>query len=265
MFGRDNPVSHPTYTHKVAYRGLVPMENAEATLGNYKAHHQHMHMGPDAHVLHFAVADHKLMNVVAFVADTGEWTHATLSQPAIKSEATEPFKNFGPTVRAIMDLLPDDLDKWAIFDTGDHLVPQYGKGRACLAGDAAHAASPHHGAGAGIGVEDALALCHLFELVDKARKNRNVSKSEALLNAFSTFSSTRLERTQWFVDSCRRVCDVYEWKDPKTGMNPDKCLEEITWRSHKIWYFDIEGMLSRLDKEFSQAIEKGLASRVEFI
>ena len=44
--------------------------------------------------------------------------------------------------------LEPNLDCWAIFDTGAHPMPAYNKGRVCCVGDAAHATSPHHGAGA---------------------------------------------------------------------------------------------------------------------
>ena len=251
MFGRGNPMSYPTFTHKVAYRGLVPMDAAESAIGYYKAHHQHMHLGPGAHVLHFPVAEHKLMNVVAFADDPDAWESPDLSCPALKTQATACFANFGPTVRAIIDLLPEVLDKWAIFDMRDHPLPYYAEGPICLAGDAAHPSAPHHGAGAGIGVEDALALCRLFELVcEKITHAGGVSVSELSSQAFAAFSRTRRERTQWLVDSSRRICDVYEWKDPKTGADPAKCLEEITWRSHKIWNFDIEGMLVDVATEF---------------
>ena len=39
--------------------------------------------------------------------------------------------------------------QWAIFDLGDNPVPSFYKGRIAILGDAAHATSPHNGAGAG--------------------------------------------------------------------------------------------------------------------
>lgn len=63
-----------------------------------------------------------------------------------------------------MDLFPEQITKWAIFDTADHPAPTYARGRVCIVGDAAHASSPLHGAGACMGVEDALALATALEV-----------------------------------------------------------------------------------------------------
>jgi salicylate hydroxylase len=44
MFGEDNPVSKPVYTHKYAYRALVPIEKAVAILGEENARNSCMHV-----------------------------------------------------------------------------------------------------------------------------------------------------------------------------------------------------------------------------
>lgn len=257
ILGEGNPASYPHYSHKVAFRALIPMDKAEAALGSYKARNQHMHMGPGTHVLHFAVTNQTLMNFVAFAPDPNEWPSDTkaLTAPATKAEVVKIFSDWGPTVRAIVDL-PDELDKWAIFDTYDFPAPTYTRGRACIAGDAAHASSPHHGAGAGIGVEDALAMAQMLEMATETLQSgaTSMTKAQLLSSAFQAFDAVRRERSQWLVHSSRHICDVYEWNDPRTGSNPDRCLEEIKWRSHKIWYFNIEGMLLDARKEYQKIV-----------
>ena len=44
MFGENHPCAHPTYTHKYAYRALVPMEDAVAAMGEEKAMNSCMHV-----------------------------------------------------------------------------------------------------------------------------------------------------------------------------------------------------------------------------
>lgn len=44
MYGADNPVSYPTYTHKYAYRALMDMEQAVKLLGEEKAMNACMHV-----------------------------------------------------------------------------------------------------------------------------------------------------------------------------------------------------------------------------
>jgi salicylate hydroxylase len=38
ILGDDHQYAHSVYTHKYAYRGLIPMEDAVATLGSERAH-----------------------------------------------------------------------------------------------------------------------------------------------------------------------------------------------------------------------------------
>ncbi|KAL5358620.1 hypothetical protein BJX96DRAFT_173612 [Aspergillus floccosus] len=258
ILGEDNPASYPHYTHKIAFRGLVPMDEAITKLGDYRARNQHMYGGPGAHVLHFPVGKQKLMNVVAFVDDPNEWPlDRAVSQPAIKSEVAAAFENWGPTVRSIIDLLPPELEKWAVFDSFDHPAPTYSHGRICIAGDAAHASSPHHGAGAGIGIEDALALSALLECVQRSCRVSAGNRWKALEKAFSVFTDVRHERSQWLVRSSREACEIYEWNDSKCGADMTKGHDEITRRSHKIWYFDIQDMMQKLEEGYSHAMGSG--------
>ncbi|GAQ47104.1 hypothetical protein ATEG_08666 [Aspergillus niger] len=219
---------------------------------------QHMYSGPKAHVLHFPVAKQKLLNIVAFVNDPTDWPLGQpMSEPATKDEVAVVFSDWGPTVRSIIDLLTSELDKWAVFDGMDHPAPSYSRERICITGDAAHASSPHHGAGAGIGIEDALALCELLDRVQKDRIAHGRSDRWALLEtAFKVFSDVRYERSHWLVRSSREACDIFEWIDPACGQDMTKGHEEITRRSHKIWYFDVEGMLKELEHGYARSLAR---------
>lgn len=44
MFGEDHPCARPTYTHKYAYRGLVPMDKAVEAVGEERAQNACMHV-----------------------------------------------------------------------------------------------------------------------------------------------------------------------------------------------------------------------------
>jgi salicylate hydroxylase len=239
------------------------MENAVKALGEYKAKNQHMHMGPKAHVLHFPVAGQTLVNFVAFATDTNEWKDSEkMVAPATRKDVEEVFAKWNPVVRTLTRLLPDELDKWAIFDSFDHPAPYYSSGRICIAGDAAHASAPHHGAGAGIGVEDALCLSTLIEKAVAACQEKLATKGEAIGAAFKIFDAVRRERSQWLVRSSRAICDVYEWADPKTRNDPEKCFAEIEWRSHKIWYFDYDGMVVQACEDFNRWLETAANGQV---
>ncbi|KAL2864365.1 uncharacterized protein BJX67DRAFT_223793 [Aspergillus lucknowensis] len=145
------------------------------------------------------------------------------------------------------------MDKWAVFDMYEFPAPEYARGRVCIAGDAAHASAPHHGAGAGIGVEDALALCVVLESAAGEIRAGRRGKGDALGAALKVFSEVRHERSQWLVRSSREVCETYEWINPECGQDMAKGFEDVKARSHKIWYFDIEEMLRQLETGFDNA------------
>lgn len=260
MLGDSHPAAYSSYSHKYAIRGLIPMDKAKAVLGEWRTKTRLMHLGPNAHALTFPVANGKILNVVAFVTDPGDWIaeDGKLTAPATKSEAIQAFAAFSPVVRGIMDLLPEQLDKWAVFDTRRHPVPTYVSGRLCLAGDAAHAAAPHHGAGAGCGIEDCLTLSALLEAVSRQPR---LNQSATVRTALQVYNNVRYERSQWLVDSSRIIGDVYEWRDPECGSNHKKIAHEIYTRSHKVWDYDVDAMVENALDQFRRGV-KELASAV---
>lgn len=241
----------PQYTHKVAYRTLIPMDAAISALGEETARNQNMHIGPHRHVLHFPVADQMLLNVVAFDTDPNTWVEekdkaagTQLVSSATRDEIVKAFDAWSKPVRNLLALFPDTTTKWGIFDTCEHPCPFYSKGSICIVGDAAHASSPHHGAGAGVGIEDSLCLVTAMEAAfGEHRDGGDISAGEALRAAFSAYDEVRRERSQWLVKSSREVSEIYEMTYLDTGRDMEKCLKEIECRSHKIWYFDYELML----------------------
>ena len=252
MLGEGHPGAPPVYTYKYAYRGLIPMERAVDVLGDDNAGNGKMHMGQDGHVLTFPVNHGQTMNVVAFHTTDKPWpseTHLTL--PSKKEHVYEDFKDFGPTVQKIIDMLEPNLDCWAIFDTSAHPMPAYNKGRVCVVGDAGHATSPHHGAGAGICIEDAAVMADLL-----AAPEAQSHGAKGFESAFQVFSDVRKERTQWLVESSRRSGDLYEWRAEGVGKDFAKIEHECRERDVKIWNGQIDDMI----KEAMQKLSASLAA-----
>ena len=153
IFGADHPASDAQYTHKVAYRGLVPMDRAVEVLGPWKAGNFHHHVGPGAHLTHYPVANNTVLNVVVFLSDPNPWPdNKRMEVEGSREDVLTGLDGWHPTVLNLVKLLPDKLSKWALFDLCEFPAPSYNSGKVCLAGDAAHASSPHHGASACLGV-----------------------------------------------------------------------------------------------------------------
>lgn len=247
LLGEGNPASYPHYSHKFAYRGLISMDNALKALGESKARNFTIHVGPNAHVLHYPVANETLVNIAAFVSDPDEWTDGkNLVKPASRAEMEKDFENWNPCVRAIASFLPEHIDKWALFDSWDYPAPFFSRGKICLVGDAAHASVPHHGAGACFGIEDALCISTLIGEVSTSIRMKIASKEQALTAAFEAYDAVRRKRSQWFVDSSRRVSDLFqqpEWADPQRWVKAETCWQEVEDRSYNIWRFDYHAML----------------------
>lgn len=259
MFGTGPEAPGIDYTHKYAYRGLVPMAAARAALGEPKTTKRLMYMGPDAHALTFPVAGGALLNVVAFVTDPAPWDSPSMSAKATAREAAAAFAGFGPAARTIMALLPEELDKWAIFDTNVRPVPRFvARGGLCLLGDAAHASSPHHGAGAGCGVEDALVLAELLASVVARQQQQQQEEggqvdtttlpTDQLVDAaLETYNTVRYDRCRWLVQSSRIAGEMYEWQwcdlDSGKGDARENFARDFGHRCHTIWDYDVDKMV----------------------
>ena len=232
------------------------MEKATAAIGFDLAANRTMHMGQDGHILTFPVAHGKLMNVVAFRHDPNEWHGDKLVVPSTRSEAIHDFVDWNQNAKAIIGLLADNIDKWAIFDLGSHPLDKFHDGRICLAGDAAHASSPHHGAGAGFCIEDSAVLSELLHAASQSIHSGWTGKrtTKVLEDVLTVFNNVRRERTQWLVQSSRVSADLYEWMDKAAGRDPGKIREELVWRNHRIWHVDIDEMTSDAVKQLEVLI-----------
>lgn len=248
MFGEKNPCAHPSYTHKYAYRGLVPMEKAVEAIGEERAKNSCMHVGPGSHVLTFPINHGQILNIVAFHTNDDDWPdYSRLTRPAKREDALKDFEGFGPNVTALLELTKPDLDVWAIFDLGDNPVPKFNKGRVCITGDAAHASSPHHGAGAGFCIEDSAILATILA-------DENIQSAADIEAAFTVFDAHRRERTQWLVQSSRFIGDAYEWRAEGLGSDFKKIESEINRRNGIIGDVDVNKMC----KDASIDLEKAL-------
>lgn len=105
--------------------------------------------------------------------------------------------------------MPGELDKWAIFDIYGHPAPTFVRSQLCLAGDAAHAAAPHHGAGAGYGVEDSLVLAELLARVAHSPRVLPVSPNHTILGTLpAIYDEVRYNRCQALWRSSRTVAQT---------------------------------------------------------
>ncbi|KAI0535242.1 hypothetical protein GGR58DRAFT_504452 [Xylaria digitata] len=238
LLGEDNPASRPSYSHCVAYRTLIPIAQAIEALGEYKATNQHNHVGPNANLLHYPVANNTTINAVAFVRDPNKWPDDSQTVAVgTRDDVKAAFEGWCAPVRDLIERFPDTVSKWAIFDLWEYPVP------------------PHHGAGAGQGIEDALCLSTLMREVVAETREHPENKAKAITAAFRTYDAVRRTRSQWLVNSSRRVCDMHqqaEWADDTKITKAETVFEEMKDRTFKIWHFDYEAMLKETLQGYKQ-------------
>ena len=229
VLGDDSPQVQPVFTGKYAYRGLIPMDKAIAALGDRSARNAHHRVGYNGHVLTFPIDNGNTMNVVAFrTKEDGKWEHDEWVVSASKEEMQADFANWGDDVHAILGLM-ERCDKWALYDHPP--AGTYRHGRVCLMGDAAHASTPHQGAGAGMAIEDAYVMSGILSEIHESRRMQSV---------FLTFDATRKERTQRLVRTSREQAMIYDFQAPGIEDDVHKIADVLPSRWDWIWDYDVE-------------------------
>ena len=146
------------YSGTSAFRGIVPVEKLPS-LPDPQA--IQFWMGPDAHLLHYALGGRgEDVNFFAVVEGPAIWPHedkwVTEAKPG---EAVAAFEGWHPAVTEMV-AAGWVASRWGLFTVRPLL--HWHRGRAVLMGDAAHAMLPHHGQGANTTIEDAITLAELL-------------------------------------------------------------------------------------------------------
>ncbi|KFY19145.1 hypothetical protein V493_08111 [Pseudogymnoascus sp. VKM F-4281 (FW-2241)] len=229
LLGQDHEAAHAVFSGKYAYRGLIPMDAAVDALGDELAKNSQMYMGEHGHVLTFPIEKGKTMNVVAFRTKLdGKWEEEKWVLPSKKEDMLKDFAGWGDKVTNIISLM-EKFDVWALFEHPP--APTYYKGRLCLLGDAAHASTPHQGAGAGQAIEDAYVLSHLLGQVPSAAN---------ITQAFKAYDTVRRPRSQHIVTTSKEAGCLYEMEDEEVGSDLDKARENLLARCEWIWGNDLK-------------------------
>jgi salicylate hydroxylase len=145
------------------------------------------------------------------------------------------YKHWSPTVRAIMASLQKP-DIWALFDHPPAPIYYSAKPLVCLVGDAAHASTPHQGAGAGMGVEDVYILS---ELLSQCNAKSDIEK------AFHAYDAVRRPRSQNLVKTSREAGMLWDLEGEGVGDDLEALKQNALTRMNWIWDHDILGDLTQ--------------------
>lgn len=155
-----------------------------------------------------------------------------------KADLYREFEGWADSVHAIFELMQKP-DVWALFDHPP--AETYAKGRICILGDAAHASTPHQGAGAGMAIEDALIMSRVMALVDD---------SMVIPRAFQVYDAMQRPRSQKLVTTSREAGLLYEMQLPGVRGDVEKIKEQLNQRMKWIWEVDLEARVEEAKRMF---------------
>ena len=143
----------PTFTGTVAWRSLVPTSRLpEGFIRPVSSNW----WGPGSHFVHYYVRRGELVNCVCVVEKQG-WEHESWTERGDREELRRDFAGWHDGIQRLIEAMnPDACYKWALFDRSP--MPQWGKGRVTLLGDACHATLPFMAQGAAMAIEDGAVL-----------------------------------------------------------------------------------------------------------
>lgn len=139
-----------------------------------------------------------------------------------------------------------DPSQWAIFDHPP--ISTYTRGRVAILGDAAHASTPHQGAGAGQAIEDSHVLAELLG-------DPRVIESEHAVEAFQAYDAVRRPRSQRVVTSSKENAYLLCLCLDGVGDEEDKLRETFQQRLRWLWDIDIEDQAERARRIMLEKIE----------
>jgi len=141
-----------------------------------------------------------------------------------------------------------DASQWAIFESR-YQLSTYTKSRFALLGDAAHASTPHQGAGAGQAVEDAHVLA---ELIGDPR----VVQPPDLVVAFKAYDAVRRPRSQRVVTTSREVGNLWCLSQKGVLDDEEKLKQALTTRLRWLWDLDVEEQVNRAKSIMIEQMER---------
>jgi salicylate hydroxylase len=218
------------YSGTSGFRGIVAREAVPA-LPDPEA--IQFWMGPDAHLLHYAIGgDADEVNLLAVVEGPRSWDADRWLTDVGPDEVLARFAGWHPAATEMLAAAAPTA-RWGLFVV-QHLLHWY-RGRVVLLGDAAHAMLPHHGQGANTTLEDAFTLAALLAEADAADLEPVLASYQRLRRA----RTRQIARSSWETNALLHLRDDdpdLPWRDAKMR----RFADDFGW----IHEFDTEAALT---------------------
>lgn len=129
-----------------------------------------------------------------------------------------------------------DPSQWAIFEHPH--ISTYARSKVAILGDAAHASTPHQGAGAGQAIEDAHVLAELLA-------DPRVVDAEHAVAALKAYDVVRRPRSQRVVTTSGEAARLLCLRLEGVGDDEEKLKKTLQERLKWLWDLDVQDQVER--------------------
>ncbi|KAH8787981.1 mannitol 1-phosphate dehydrogenase [Diaporthe sp. PMI_573] len=228
------PDAEPEYSGYVGYRAMAPREVFERVMGKELAGTGNLFLCPSGHAIAYPVEHGSALNIFATCSPPeGVWKEKEWRVPLKEGELVHANRELHPGLLKLL-LEHGNGETWAVFH-----YPQdkpYFQGKLCIMGDAAHATSPHMGAGAGMAIEDAHMLSGLLG---------SIETPSDIERAFEAFDKARRPRTQEVIQRSKKNVERYKAVAAAEGTYLERLKDEFYETFGWLFDFDLDESLRR--------------------
>ncbi|KAJ5519966.1 hypothetical protein N7463_000419 [Penicillium fimorum] len=237
--------TRPVYSGMYGYRAVLEMGEMVAAVGERRARVATIYVGRGAYAISYPIMRAKLVNVGIYVLSDREWEYDSWVRPAKREDMERDTRDMGRYVRSLVEHMPDP-SQWAIFEHPH--ISTYARSRIAIMGDAAHASTPHQGAGAGQAIEDAHVLAELLS-------DSRVGSANDVVAAFKAYDDIRRPRSQRVVTSSKENADIFCLCFDEVRDDPVKLKETLDQRLKWLWDSDVQDQVERAREKMMEYLE----------
>ncbi|KAF7516399.1 hypothetical protein PCG10_002160 [Penicillium crustosum] len=225
----------PVYSGMYGYRAVLEMGDMIEAVGEKRARVATIYVGRGVYAISYPIMRARLVNVGIYVLSDEDWGYDSWVRPARREDIERDTRDMGRYVKALVERMPDP-SQWAIFEHPH--ISTYTRSKVAILGDAAHASTPHQGAGAGQAIEDAHVLAELLS-------DSRISSADHVVAAFKAYDDIRRPRSQRVVTSSKENADIFCLCFDGVRDDPVKLKETLNQRLKWLWDLDVQDQVER--------------------